>query len=171
MEEPPITVLDRGHGRPARHDPSPSAGCRCHTPMIWFTGVPPAWSFAKRARRPFPLGFSRSYSRHTPANARVWGLPSSSHPWPTPKERYDPKAQRKPLLSKNQMATPRREPAPSSPAPKRTVPDRASRSNCHHRNLGRVELPSSGGNESSQRLGQVPVKSPFHGCCDPSLRQ
>ena len=51
MEEPPITVLDRGHGRLARHDPNPSAGCRCHTPMIWVAGVPPAWSFGKRAGR------------------------------------------------------------------------------------------------------------------------
>ena len=43
--------LARGHGRPARHDPNPSAGCRCHTPMIWVAGVPPAWSFGKRAGR------------------------------------------------------------------------------------------------------------------------
>ena len=50
--------LGRGHGRPARHDPNRSAGCRCHTPMIWVAGVPPAWSFGKRARRPFPPGFA-----------------------------------------------------------------------------------------------------------------
>jgi hypothetical protein len=55
-EDPPACGLGRGHGRPARHDPNPSASCRCHAPMIWVTGVPPASSFGKRASRPFPLG-------------------------------------------------------------------------------------------------------------------
>ena len=58
MEGSPITGLDRGQGRLARHDPSPSAGCRCHTPLSWVTGVPPVLSVGKRAGRPFPLGFA-----------------------------------------------------------------------------------------------------------------
>ena len=75
MSDPPACGSGRGHGRPARHEANPSAGCRCHTPMIWVTGVPPAWSFGKRARRPFPLGFAAPVtSQHTPANARVQGL-------------------------------------------------------------------------------------------------
>ena len=58
MEGSPITGLDRGQGRLVRHDPSPSAGCRCHTPLSWVTGVPPVLSVGKRAGRPFPLGFA-----------------------------------------------------------------------------------------------------------------
>ena len=127
--------------------------------------------FRKTGETPVPPGLCRPNNSQTTTATRVRGLPRSSHPWPTPKEKHDPKSLRKLLPDKNQMATPRREPAPSSPAPKRLFPDRASRSNCHHRNLGRVELPSSGGNESSRRIGQVHVKSPFHGCCDPALCQ
>ena len=56
--------LGRGHGRPARHDPNPSAGCRCHATPTWVAGVPPV-----------PPGLCRhSYSPTTPANARVQGL-------------------------------------------------------------------------------------------------
>ena len=51
MEGEPACGSGRGHGRPARQDPNPSAGCRCHTPMIWVAGVPPGWSFGKRANR------------------------------------------------------------------------------------------------------------------------
>ena len=79
MEGEPACGLGRGHGRPARQDPNPSAGCRCHTPMNWVAGVPPGRSFGKRARRPFPHGLCRpSYSPTTPANARVQGLPTNS---------------------------------------------------------------------------------------------
>jgi hypothetical protein len=66
--DPAACGSGRGHGRPARHDPSSSAGCRCYTPIIRVTGVPPAWFFGKRAGRPFPLGFADpGYSQTTPA--------------------------------------------------------------------------------------------------------
>jgi hypothetical protein len=82
QEEMCFDIRSDGRGeRPAR--PLPTSSSFGGPASLWFgqgggTGVPPAWSFGKRAGRPFPLGFASQLLPNHTRRTRVQGLPTNS---------------------------------------------------------------------------------------------
>jgi hypothetical protein len=96
-----LRAVSSASRRPARHDPSPSAGCRCHAPLTWVAGAAAVERAGekcdrirfghRRVRGPAPARFfpttspddggrDRRGASRVPCAAAPWQPPTSRRP-------------------------------------------------------------------------------------------